>query len=163
MGVPPWKILQHSDLVRQEGGWMLGASSLRPPRPMPVAWRRRGELLKPELSEHHQLRSLLCHPLVCSWGLSHPLSPPTTLDARRQPNSDPPTMTWRFFGLAKAEWALTTSLTAPGVLAVLWAGGLQLLIWGGKHSREVRGRAGSCYTNPPGRQAEGCESIRLSE
>lgn len=126
MGVPPWEILQHSNLVRQEGGWMLGVSSLRPP-PMPVAWRW-GELPKPELSEHHQLRSLLCHPLVYAWGLSHPPPPPTTQDSRRQLDSDPPTMTWRFFGLAKAGWALTASLTAPGVLAVLWALGLELLI-----------------------------------
>ena len=117
--------------------------------PMPIARRRWGELPKPESSELHQLQSLLCHPSVCSWGLStHPPSSPTPQGARRRPDSDPPAMTWRSFGLAKAGWALTTSLSAPGILAVLWEGGLQLLIWGGKQSREVRGRAVSITATP---------------
>lgn len=99
--------------------------------------------------------SLLGHPSVCSWHLSH-VPPPLhhhphlrMLEGSQARTPQSP----RSFAMAKAGWALTTSLSAPGILAVLWEGGLQLLIWGGKQSGDVRGRAERYRcTNLPGRQ-----------
>lgn len=161
MGVPPWEILQHSNLVRQEGGWMPGLSSLRPP-PMPVAWRW-GELPKPELSEHHQLRSLLCHPLVYTWGLSHPPPPPTTQDSRRQLDSDPPNHDLEVLWVGQSRVGSYRFLDCSRCPRCPLGTGARAPHLGEQTEQRSQGKGWELPHQPPPRQAEGCESIRLSE
>lgn len=106
---------------------------------MPIAWRRWGELPQPSLRVSSVTISLLLGPLPPS---SQPPSHPRMLKGSK--GSAPPKHSLK---LAKAGWALTASLPAPCILAVLWEAGIELLIWEGKH-RAVRGRAVSVAVPP---------------
>lgn len=109
---------------------------------MPIAWRRWGELPQPSLRVSS----------VTILGSSHPphsihCTPRMLKGAGLRP---PPQHSLK---LAKAGWALTASLPAPCILAVLWEGGIQLLIWEGKQqSCHGKGCERYCYPKAPGRQ-----------